>query len=152
MLEAVPHRSIRAVPAVVFADPGSPGDVGQRLPADIVGGRADLLPTYDHMGALLPLVAALAEQRDGLIMQLDLLAGEAHRQQGPTSRIRLRLKSAGIRSRGRPGGASGRAELEPCVELLRAGGSGDHPIKLVTSRLCRAAPGGTVPLAVGGPG
>jgi hypothetical protein len=50
LLDAVLHLRVEPVPAVVLADPGAVRAVRQPLPADIVGGLADVLPADDDVG------------------------------------------------------------------------------------------------------
>ena len=55
------------------ADPGAVRAVRQPLPADIIGGLADVLPADDDVGPLRAFVSLVAVQRDGFFVDLDLL-------------------------------------------------------------------------------
>jgi hypothetical protein len=55
---------------------------GALLPADVDGGLADVLLADDNVGPLWPLVALVAVQRDGFLVDFDLAAVEADRDEG----------------------------------------------------------------------
>jgi hypothetical protein len=60
------------VAVVVLADPGPVRAVGLALPANVVGGLPDVLAADDDVGLLRALVALVAVEWHGRLMDLDL--------------------------------------------------------------------------------
>jgi hypothetical protein len=81
LFEAVLQRIAEPMPLIVLADPGPVATVRQSFPTNIVGGRPDVFAADYDVRPLGALVTAVAEQRNGFLMNLDLTAVKADRHQ-----------------------------------------------------------------------